>query len=181
MTRASPSSREAVEAAKQDNLGQLLLRAARLYDQEARRRVAAAGGELRPAWARLFPHIDWEGTRVTDLAARVGATKQAVGQTVAELEAAGLVVRRPDDDDGRARLVLFTAKGRRAMVHGLGVLRDLERDFEGAVGARALGALKQSLGRMVEVLERLEGAATDEPTRPAGPAAGRAATRRRTG
>ena len=157
MAGARSDSKAAVDAAKQDNLGQLLLRAARLYDAEARRRVAATGrGELRPAHARLFPHIDWAGTRVTDLAARVGATKQAVGQTVAELEAEGIVTRKPDPADARARLVTFTAKGRRAMVHGLGLLAGLESEFEDDLGPRQLTALKRSLAKMIEVLESID-------------------------
>ncbi len=151
MARSKSASQAAVEAAKQDNLGQLLLKAARLYDQEARRRVAASGrGELRPAHARLFPHIDWEGTRITELAARVGATKQAVGQTVAELEAEGIVERRPDPADARARLVTFTARGRRAMVHGLGVLAGLEDELEGRLSKRDRERLKRGLSIIVE-------------------------------
>lgn len=157
MGRRRDDTRAAVEAAKQDNLGQLLLRAARLYDTEARRRVAASGrGELRSAHARLFPHIDWQGTRITELASRVGATKQAVGQTVAELEAEGIVERRLDPADARARLVTFTARGRRAMVHGLGVLGDLEGEFQDDLGARRIAAFKRSLEMVIDVLERLE-------------------------
>ncbi len=151
MARAPAGSKASVEAAKQGNLGQLLLKAARLYDQTARQRVADTGrGELRPAHARLFPHIDWEGTRITDLAARVGATKQAVGQTVTELEAEGIVTRRPDPEDARARLVTFTAKGRRAMTHGLGVLASLEDDLDGQLSKRERETLKRGLAAIID-------------------------------
>lgn len=149
--RKDAASRAAVESAKQDNLGQLLLEAARRYDTEARRRIGAKGrGELRAAHARLFPHIDWEGTRITDLAARVGTTKQAVGQTVSELEAEGLVRRKPDPADGRARLVAFTAKGRRAMVDGLAVLAHLEADLGQRLSERQIDALKRGLDAVID-------------------------------
>lgn len=151
---ARDASRGAIEAAKRDNLGQLLLQAARLYDAEARRRLAASGGmDLRGAQARLFPHIDWEGTRLTDLAARVGVTKQAVGQSVSELEAEGIVTRRRDPADGRARKVFFTARGRRAIVRGLGALGGLEADCAARMSAREIAALKRSLARVIAILE----------------------------
>ncbi|MEO2006862.1 MAG: hypothetical protein ABGY41_22515, partial [Candidatus Poribacteria bacterium] len=37
----------------------------------------------------LFPHIDFEGIRLTVLAARLGISKQAVGQLVGELQSMG--------------------------------------------------------------------------------------------
>jgi len=160
--RRDVSSLSAVESAKQDNLGQLLLKAARLYDTEARRRIGEAGrGELRAAHARLFPHIDWEGTRVTDLAARVGTTKQAVGQIVSELEADGLVRRKPDPADGRARLVAFTAKGRRAMVDGLAVLAHLEADLGEHLSKRQIDALKRGLDGVIDTFDERD-ASIDE-------------------
>lgn len=154
--RSSPTSRESIEAAKIDHLGQLLLRAARLFDEEGRRRARAEGlGELRPAHFRLFPHIDWDGTRITELAERVGTTKQAVGQTVTELEQAGLVARRVDPGDQRARLVCFTARGRRALLNGLGVLSELEARLDDELGPKRISALKKGLASVTGALERI--------------------------
>ncbi len=68
---------------------------------------------------------------VTQLAARLGVSAQAVSKTVAELEAAGYLARTRDPDDRRARRLVLTPRGdelvdasRRARV---AVARDLER------------------------------------------------------
>ncbi|MEM9175046.1 MAG: MarR family transcriptional regulator [Myxococcota bacterium] len=145
-----------VEAAKDDNLGQLLLKAARLYDAAARERVDLPGlGKPKPAHLRLFPHIPWEGIRLTTLAERVGGTKQAVKHAVDELVEQGVLKRTADPDDGRAKRVGFTARGRRALVQGLGVLGAMEGDLAGAIGKRRLRELKRTLA---EIVDHFEGA-----------------------
>lgn len=143
-----------VEAAKQDNLGQLLLKAARLYDAAARERANVPGrGRPKPSHLRLFPHIPWEGIRLTALAECVGATKQNVKHAVDELVQLGVLTRVDDPDDGRAKRVVFTALGRRAMLRGLGVLGAMEDDLEDAIGKRRLRDLKRTLGDVVGFFE----------------------------
>ena len=60
---------------------QLLFKAARLVNEraigEVRRRTKQP---LRVGHTTLFPHVDVDGTRLTDLAARLGVSKQAVVQ-----------------------------------------------------------------------------------------------------
>lgn len=78
---------EKLEVAKRESVGQLLLKCARLLDERAVARVNREGGaqaRLRPAHTRLVPHIEPEGTRLTELARRLGITKQAVGQVGAQ-------------------------------------------------------------------------------------------------
>jgi DNA-binding MarR family transcriptional regulator len=52
---------------------------------------------------------------VSDLAAAERVRPQSMAQTVGDLEADGLVERRPDPTDGRRALVSFTEKGRDAL------------------------------------------------------------------
>jgi DNA-binding MarR family transcriptional regulator len=49
---------------------------------------------------------------VSDLAAAERVRPQSMAQTVTDLEAAGMVTRRPDPDDGRRALVELTVEGR---------------------------------------------------------------------
>jgi DNA-binding MarR family transcriptional regulator len=70
-------------------------------------------------------------TTVTQLAARLGVSAQAVSKTVTELERAGYVRRGRDPDDARARPLRLTARGE-AMVDAsrrarLASARDLQR------------------------------------------------------
>ena len=64
----------------------------------------------------VLGRLDREGRRsVSDLAAAERVRPQSMAQTIAELEAEGLVRRRPDPGDRRRALVEMTAAGRSAL------------------------------------------------------------------
>jgi DNA-binding MarR family transcriptional regulator len=66
--------------------------------------------------ASVLGRLDREGPcSVSDLAAAESVRPQSMAQTVADLEGEGLVERRPDPDDGRRSLVLFTELGRETL------------------------------------------------------------------
>ncbi len=148
---------EALEAAKRASVGQLLFKCARLLDERALARVAKASRgkqpTLRPAHTKLLPHVTVEGVRLTALAAKLGVTKQAVGQLVAEMESMGVVACVTDPADARAKLVRFTPKGIQGIHQGLGVLREIEGEIEARLGAKAMKALHEALLATLEVLE----------------------------
>lgn len=146
---------ERLEAAKRRSVGQLLLRAARLFNEQAVARVQQ-GGEprFRLAHTRLFPHVDLGGTRLTELARRAGVSKQAVGPLVKELESFGMVRRMPDPEDGRAQRVLFTRRGLHALLHGLSVLGELEEELAAAIGTARMRELRATLTQLGDALER---------------------------
>jgi DNA-binding MarR family transcriptional regulator len=148
---------ETLEALKRASVGQLLLKSARLLDERALERVNRTGGPpipIRPAHTSLFPHIDKQGTRLTELARRLGVTKQAVGQLVSDLEQMGMLERLDDPADGRAKLVRFTDRGLRGIEHGLGILRTLESQLEHRLGPRRMRDLHQTLLEIVEELSK---------------------------
>jgi len=76
--------------------------------------VAAGHGWYAEARSSIIPFIKLTGTRQTDIAAKMGLTKQAIQQLVDDLEKEGIVERRPDPSDGRAKVVVFTEKGLKA-------------------------------------------------------------------
>jgi DNA-binding MarR family transcriptional regulator len=155
-----------IEAKKRVSAGQLLLKAARLLNERATARVRrAAKVGFRTPHTALLPHIDFEGTRLTELAARVGTSKQAVGELVAELEAMGLLRRDRDPSDARARLVRFTAHGRRALLHGLGILAGIEAELAGEIGSARMDRLRGDLARLIGALESRDGVDSDGPDR----------------
>ena len=142
-----------LERKKRESTGQLLFKAARLFDEEAVRRQKEKGIKgLRPAHTRLLPHIDLDGTRLTDLAERTGISKQAVGQLVADLEGMGLLKRVADPGDGRARLVTFTDSGKKGLLGGLSLLSNLEEEISEKVGKKRIKELRETLTSIVEVL-----------------------------
>jgi len=160
-----PAERKALEAAKGASTGQLLLKCARLWDEVAIARVnreAKARGldmpALRPAHTKLFPHIEFEGTRLVTIADRLGVTKQAVSQWIAELEEMKVVELIPDPDDARAKRVRFTRRGLEGIHHGLAVLRGIEDELAARVGPKTMEALRRSLGSVLVELETLAAA-----------------------
>ena len=146
--------RDPIEAAKAGNLGQLLLRSARLYDTIVFSRFAAGHPEFRRSHVQLMPHLDLEGTRITVLAERAGVSKQAIAQVVNDMEAAGHVERRPDPTDGRAKVVVLTAQGRAAVVQGLGALAALRHELAEEVGPDELAQLQSLLEKLLPALEK---------------------------
>src|SRR5215216_7981816 len=80
------------------------------------------GAALRRSHLRLLSLTPPAGMRVTDLAARVGMTKQALGEFVATLQGGGLVEVAVDERDRRVRLIRPTPAG-----------QELQRVIESAI------------------------------------------------
>ena len=142
-----PSFPEQLEAAKRASTAQLLFKCARLVNERALSTLPLEGDQPRPrpAHMALFPHIALEGTRPSELARRLGVSKQAVGQLVDELQAMGVVERRPDPDDRRAKRVAFTHRGLSSLLDGLAHLRAVEAELAAAVGRDTMEQLHRAL------------------------------------
>lgn len=154
MTNAPYEAR--LEAVKAANFGHVLLRAARRLNERAVVRARhVLGNGVRVAHTQLFPHVDLEGTRLTELARRVGLTKQAVGQLVGDLEDAGVLERVPDPTDGRARLVRVTDEGRQALLVGLDMLATVADEVRPRVGEARMARLFRDLSVLLDALEAL--------------------------
>jgi DNA-binding MarR family transcriptional regulator len=119
----------------------------------------APGTALRPSHVRLLSLTPPAGLRVTDLAARVGMTKQALGEFVTTLEQAGLVEVAVDRRDRRVRLVRPTAAGRRLQRVVESAFAEIERDWRERVGAERWTTFRQ-------VLAQIGGDPDDPPPRP---------------
>lgn len=133
------------------------------------RRLRDAGfGDVRPAHGTVFQVLDAEGSRVTELAARAGMTKQAMTELVVHLERGGYVERVPDPRDGRARLVRLTRRGWECIRAARAAIAEIEVAWAGRIGARRLERIRADLGALNDALEV-------EPSWPrAGPTAGAA-------
>lgn len=71
----------------------------------------AAREQIGAAHIHITRHLALKGSRLTELAAAAGMSKQAMGDLVNQCEAWGLVRRRPDPLDARARRIEFTDTG----------------------------------------------------------------------
>jgi DNA-binding MarR family transcriptional regulator len=103
---------------------------------------------LRPSHFRLLDYTPPGGIRLTDLAQRADMTKQALGEFVATLQAAGLVDVAPDATDGRVRLVTLTSDGERVRDHIQSTIRAIEADLRRRVGPRKWAVFREVLDEM---------------------------------
>jgi len=77
------------------------------------------------AQASVLSRLDREGTQTTSgLAAAERVRPQSMAQTLAELETAGLIGRRPDPADGRRVLIELTTLGRERVLVARGQRED---------------------------------------------------------
>jgi len=77
------------------------------------------------AQASVLSRLDREGTQTTSgLAAAERVRPQSMAQTLAELETAGLIGRRPDPADGRRVLIELTTLGREKVLEARGQRED---------------------------------------------------------
>lgn len=111
------------------NLGFLLAKASQRWNEKLAAGFAVAGfGHVRPAFgAILIPLFEEDGLRLGDLAERGGIAKQTMTTMIREVEAAGLVRRKPDPADARATRVYLTAEALRFAPVAERVLAALER------------------------------------------------------
>jgi DNA-binding MarR family transcriptional regulator len=116
-------------------------------------RMAEAGfGDVREGHGCVFGFIDMErGSRLTELAERSGLTKQAVGEAVGELQRLGYLQRVPDPDDGRAKIITLTDRGRDACQTIRRLFDDVEREWAEQLGEDRVAALRDAAERIVEL------------------------------
>jgi DNA-binding MarR family transcriptional regulator len=134
--------------------------------------VASAAGELRlvlgqllrrlraeysfpVAQASVLSRLDREGAQTTSaLAAAERVRPQSMAQTLAELETAGLIDRRPDPADGRRVLIELTPGGRERVLEARGRREDW---LAAAIAEELEPAEQQTLLAAVPLLRRLAG------------------------
>jgi DNA-binding MarR family transcriptional regulator len=116
------------------------------FAEEVYRRVAETPySDIRPGHGCVFGNIEPEGMRLTDLAERAFMTKQSVGEVVSDLEKRGYAERVPDPNDGRAKIIRLTERGREAQAVGLGLIDEVEQEWVERFGAERVAALREAL------------------------------------
>ena len=72
-------------------------------------------------------------------------SKQAMNQLLRSLEVLGYLVRSDAPDEGRARIVHVTKRGRAAYAKIHDILRDIEREWSTVLGSKRFTELKELL------------------------------------
>jgi len=98
---------------------------------------------------QFLTEIDEEGTRLSDVAAALGTTKQYVGKLARELEARALISLGADPTDRRAVLAKPTAKGRSFFADACDVRAELEAEFLAGLSPTRAATFVAMLGELV--------------------------------
>ncbi len=144
-------------SAPQPDLGILLAVAFEQFVSDLRAHLAAQGfTDLGRADGFVLRTLHRGPMTVSDLAARLGITKQGAAQVVDDMERRDLVRRGRDPRDARARPVELTDRGRAVLSDASAFHRGTERDLVKAHGADGVAALRV-------ILTDLAGPAADSP------------------
>jgi DNA-binding MarR family transcriptional regulator len=137
------------------HIGQLLVQLTRLFQNELFERLVAAGlTDARVPHTHVTAYIKADGSRLSELAAQARMTLPAMSELVDDLQRLGIVERRPDPTDGRAKLICLTEEGWEAMRTARRIIGEIEAGYAQRVGpeefertARTLDALLRSLAQ----------------------------------
>ena len=95
-----------------NNIGRRMNEALRIFEGRIVELLREAGhDQLSVAHINLTRNLDEDGVRLVELARRAAMTKQSMSELVDQVERIGLIERRPDPSDGRAKLICFTPEG----------------------------------------------------------------------
>ncbi|MGH2962492.1 MAG: MarR family winged helix-turn-helix transcriptional regulator [Solirubrobacterales bacterium] len=135
------------------NLGFLLAKATQRWNEVLAERFAERGfAEVRPSYGSvLVPLLEEDGLRMGELAARSRLAKQTMTTLVRLVERDGLVVRRPDPQDGRAARVHLTDRARDFRPIAEETLAELDELVEGRLGRQRQTALQEALQEVMSL------------------------------
>lgn len=119
---------------------------------------AAAGLDgIRPAQAVALVPLVGGGLHASDLADRLGVSRQAVAQAVAALERHGYVVRASNPVDARTRIIELTPRGRQALRVMRSNALDLEKRWLQTLGQRRFDELRKIMQALLEAESGVKG------------------------
>ena len=114
-----------------------------------------AGGfpDFDAAYLPVFRYPGPQGTRPSDLAARIQVSKQALNYLLGELERHGYLERQPHPDDNRSKRIALTPRGIAAGNAIRNAVAEIEAAWSEQLGPNRFAELRtllQDLGRIVD-------------------------------
>lgn len=132
-------------------LGALLLDAQEAWHLALHAALAKRNAPPLGAGAELLAQLSVAGISQSLLAERMGLTKQAIQQSLDQLEKLELIRREPDPVDRRAKYVVLTEKGLFALELRNDAEKEAERMLRDALGKKELKQLGKGLRKLSAV------------------------------
>lgn len=160
------SSRQLAEtAAGRLHIGQLLVHLTRQFQTELYARLIEAGIEgARVPHTHVTAYIKAEGSRLTDLATQARMTRPAMAELVDDLQRLGIVERKPDPSDRRAKLICLTEQGWAAMRTGHQIIAGLESEYAQQIGSERFEAMCQAMQALLDAPATPDAGDDDTPS-----------------
>jgi DNA-binding MarR family transcriptional regulator len=107
--------------------------------------------DLDEAHMTVFQYPGPQGTRPSELAARLRISKQALNYLLGQLERLGYLERRPDPDDLRSKRIVVTPRGMSAGLAMREAVAEMEAAWGERLGARRFAQLRTLLLELNEL------------------------------
>ena len=131
---------------KKTYLRNLLLQRSAWFEERAMERARANGYErVTPAMSRMFGHMSGRPIGLSDLARRLGITRQAVHKCASDAAQLGLIEFVPDPAHARVVRVQFTPAGWAMSALASRDFDEIEARLSQRMGTRNLAELKRLL------------------------------------
>ena len=108
--------------------------------------------DFEPAHFTVFRYPSPDGARPSELAARLGISKQALNYLLRELERLGYLERLPDPDDLRGKRIFVTPRGNAAIEVIRAAVTELEGEWAEQLGARRFAQFRSVLIELNELV-----------------------------
>jgi DNA-binding MarR family transcriptional regulator len=117
-------------------------------------RLHEAGfADLEAAHLTVFQYPGPQGSRPTELAARLRMSKQALNYLLGQLERSGYLERRPDTDDQRSKRITLTERGTAIVPVIRDAVAEIEREWQAALGPERFTQLRDVLHDLNQLIE----------------------------
>ncbi len=124
----------------------LMILAFREFERSLLRALEKQGvSDVTLADFNVLRHLDPQGLQLTTLAEHAGLSKQGVGKMVKDLEGKGYLKVKADKHDGRAKVVMYTAKGKKFIHKAIVIVGDIEKRYEVLLGSHNYQNLRECL------------------------------------
>jgi len=119
--------------------------------------------DLTGAHLNVLQYPGPDRVRPSELAARIGMTKQALNYLLGQMEHGGYLRRRDDSGDQRSKRIHLTTRGHRAVTAIREIVIEVEAEWEQRLGPSQFADLRRLLAELNSVVTPPRGAnsATD--------------------
>jgi len=109
--------------------------------------------ELKQSHLDLFPHIDFEGTSISEIAKRKGVSKQSVSKLVKEMTHIKILSIKTDPKDSRSKIVFFKTSGFYSIQKGLEELISIDRLISNHLGNKTYKSTLENVSGLIDFFQ----------------------------